>query len=154
MACTGSGPALTGQASRRALTRKPLQAGPRPRADGFMTLLPEAALRTNPRALNVLFGDSALRHFRVFVLPEAYESRKRWYPDSARKRPAFRRMFEERFRGAWAFRRPRRSVSVRSRASGPACCWTAVRRLAWLQAAVASCLSGRSQCVSWFPERQ
>lgn len=78
------------------------------------------------------------------------------YPDSARKSPACQRMLEKSLRGAGVFRRPCRSVSARRRSGvrAPRSRRTAWRRSPWLQAALASCLSGRSQPVSGFPERQ
>lgn len=63
------------QASRRASTRKPLHAGPRPRADRFVTLLPnrrgladqsqseDRPLRLLGRSVLRPFGSSAPRHF-------------------------------------------------------------------------------------------
>lgn len=80
-------------------------------------------------------------------------------PDSARKSPAWQRTFEKRFRGSRASRRARRSVSARSGASavrraGPAGPEDDLATLASAAGLAASCVSGWSQCVSGFPERQ
>lgn len=188
----GPEPARRAQASRRASTRKPLHAGPRPRADRFVTLLPSRRSladqsQSEDRPLRLLgrsalrpFGFSAPRHFPwpgprrlaadpgsrfllgvsssatsgSSVVPEARESRKRGCRSFGWQSSACPRMFEERFR------RPRRSVSAQSAASPSGLRArqsrrTAMRRSpAWAAGRSASCLSGRSQCVSWFPERQ
>lgn len=144
----GPEPARRAQASRRASTRKPLHAGPRPRADRFVTLLPSRRSLTDQsqsedRPLRLL-GRSALR----FLGSSAFSVAG---PPLARRRPGkpfsaqclffshfrvFRSSGSPRIPEAGLpqlrlaklsfprmfeerFRRPRRSVSARSAASPP-----------------------------------
>ncbi|XP_036034421.1 uncharacterized protein LOC118577834 [Onychomys torridus] len=64
VAFTGPEPARRAQASRRASTRKPLLAGASPRADRFVTLLPNRdSSADQSQSPESPFGNSALRQF-------------------------------------------------------------------------------------------
>lgn len=185
----GPEPAHRAQASRRASTRKPLHAGPRPRADRFVTFLPskrtladqsqseDRPLRLLGRSVLRLLGSSAFSvagpsparrrpgkpfsarclffsHFRVFCrsgsprIPEAGLLQLR-LGKAELSRECLRKGSADPTGQCPPGAQPRRPACGPGSLGGRPC----DARLPGLQAALPP-VPGRSQCVSWLPERQ